>query len=222
MDISSKPDLTTLEPAFTSLLPPKSLLNGTDKSLSMPKMMDTINKIETIDNANAVVNKENSQSKPIQIPGHSFGHLRGSPTRSNDSAPKSLTDSFVFVDLNPPFATDDQSDLNSFFHGPSPSFNNGFDVMKDVNELTNQLAVLEANVEQIDDFVDTICASENEDDDDICDHLAAVTAGCSFSSQINQTNKQKNSLFGGDNNLVRDRCRTVSDEQINVNHIQSI
>lgn len=115
----------------------------------------------------------NAQSEPIQVP---MGNARIKSNQQDQnnarlsltpgSTPKSLTDSYVFVDLNPPFASDEQNDINSFFHGPSPSFTNGLSSLKDVEELTSQLATIEANASQIDDFVDNICASEDEEDDE--------------------------------------------------------
>lgn len=110
----------------------------------------------------------NAQSAPIQVPcsSHRSKHQELYPNLSSGSTPKSLTDSYVFVDLNPPFASEEQNDINSFFHGPSPAFNNGFDSLKDVDELTNQLAVIEANASQIDDFVDNICVSEDEEEEE--------------------------------------------------------
>lgn len=108
------------------------------------------------------------QSEPIQVP------KRMNKPRSIDlyqnlsagSTPKSLTDSFVFVDLNPPFASEEQNDINSFFHGPAPAFTNGFDALKDVDELTSQLAVIEANASQLDEFVDNICLSDDDEEED--------------------------------------------------------
>lgn len=109
----------------------------------------------------------NSPSKPIQVPSRprNSTHAELYQNLSPSSTPKSLTDSFVFVDLNPPFASEEQNDINSFFHGPSPAFINGFDHLKDVDELTHQLAVIEANASQLDEFVDNICVSEDEEEE---------------------------------------------------------
>lgn len=118
------------------------------------------------------------RSASIQVPkantNYGFGRASKAAQHFNNnnnqpspgSTPKSLSDSYVFVDVNPPFASEEQNDINSFFHGPSPSFSNGFDSLKDVDELTNQLANIEANASQIDDFVDNICVSEDEEDED--------------------------------------------------------
>lgn len=107
------------------------------------------------------------QSEPIQVPSGSHRSKHGDILQNltPGSTPKSLTDSFVFVDLNPPFASEEQNDINSFFHGPSPTFYSGFDTLKDVDELTSQLAVIEANASQLDEFVDNICMSEDEEEE---------------------------------------------------------
>lgn len=107
------------------------------------------------------------QSEPIQVPSGSHRSKHGDLLQnlSPGSTPKSLTDSFVFVDLNPPFASEEQNDINSFFHGPSPTFYSGFDTLKDVDELTSQLAVIEANASLLDEFVDNICMSEDEEEE---------------------------------------------------------
>lgn len=109
-----------------------------------------------------------AQSEPIQVPKriNKPKNLDLYQNLSAGSTPKSLTDSFVFVDLNPPFASEEQNDINSFFHGPAPAFTNGFDALKDVDELTSQLAVIEANASQLDEFVDNICLSEDDEEED--------------------------------------------------------
>lgn len=108
----------------------------------------------------------NVQSEPIQVPTpYRSKHGDLYQNLSSGSTPKSLSDSFVFVDLNPPFASEEQNDFNSFFHGPSPAFSSGFDTLKDVDELASQLAVIEANASLLDEFVDNICMSENEEED---------------------------------------------------------
>lgn len=72
-------------------------------------------------------------------------------------------ESFVFVELNAPFASDDR-EISSFFNGPSPTFNNSYDeTSSDINELTEQLAELESNAPQIDSFVESICITENDE-----------------------------------------------------------
>lgn len=102
------------------------------------------------------------KSEPIQVPRKSnqLNNLISTPS----STPKSLSDSYVFVDLNPPFASDEQNDLNSFFHGPTPTFTSSLGSSKDVEDLTCQLATIEANASQIDEFVDNICVSEDDEE----------------------------------------------------------
>lgn len=117
-------------------------------------------------NANRSNTSANAQSEPIQVPGsRRRNQADHHSSLTPGSTPKSLTDSYVFVDLNPPFASDEQNDINSFFHGPSPSFSNGSSNLKDIEELTSQLATFEANASQIDDFVDNMCASEDDEEE---------------------------------------------------------
>lgn len=109
-----------------------------------------------------------SKTEPIQVPLGRTTRVKQSDVYQNlssGSTPKSLIDSFVFVDLNPPFASEEQNDINSFFHGPAPAFSNGSESLKDVEELTSQLAKIEANASQIDDFVNNICVSEDEENE---------------------------------------------------------
>lgn len=74
----------------------------------------------------------------------------------------SSLDSFVFVDLKPPFAPDDQSELGSFFNGPSPSFGD-CSLAEEMEDLAGQLALMESNAQQWDQFVDSInLKSEDE------------------------------------------------------------
>ena len=154
-----------IESAFDSLLKRNS--NGdSDMSHSIAEAATT-----TLAGAKHLNGFERSAN--IQVPkANSRNRSRGGPKsqqlctdHSSGSTPKSLSDSYVFVDINPPFASGEQNDINSFFHGPSPSFSGGFDGLKDVDELTNQLATIEANASQIDDFVDNICASEGEEEE---------------------------------------------------------
>lgn len=158
------PNLVIVESAFDGLLQinkshQEDLLN-TDANLNgRPQKVSN-------QDSNQQQISTHAQSEPIQVPigSQRFKNVELGQNLSSDSTPKSLTDSFVFVDLNPPFASEEQNDLNSFFHGPSPAFSNGFDSLKDVDELTNQLAVIEANASQLDEFVDNICASEEEEE----------------------------------------------------------
>jgi hypothetical protein len=75
----------------------------------------------------------------------------------------SSLDSFVFVDLKPPFAPDDQSELGSFFNGPSPSFGE-CSLAEEMEDLTAQLALMESNAQQWDQFVDSINLKSEEDE----------------------------------------------------------
>lgn len=74
----------------------------------------------------------------------------------------SSADSFVFVELNPPFASDQQQELGSFFNGPSPNFK--ADLPENISEISNQLALLESNFNQWDDFVESVCSLKNEEE----------------------------------------------------------
>lgn len=69
---------------------------------------------------------------------------------------------FVFVDLKAPFASQDQSELGSFFNGPSPAFSNSGDLTEELGDITSQLAMLESNIVQWDSFVDSICCQPEE------------------------------------------------------------
>lgn len=163
---SQDPNLVIVESAFDGLLQFNRSENGDDDLLNLTAI--SVNRPQKMINQepNQQPRSTNSQSEPIQVPTSSerSKHVEIGPNLSTGSTPKSLTDSFVFVDLNPPFASEEQNDLNSFFHGPSPAFSNGFDSLKDVEELTNQLADIEANASQLDEFVDNICVSEDEED----------------------------------------------------------
>lgn len=162
------PNFGIIESAFEGLLKNKD--EQRDDNL-VGIALDTIGECPSKKTTNCKGNNRstNAQSEPIQVPTgpHRAKHQELCRNLSSGSTPKSLTDSYVFVDLNPPFASEEQNDINSFFHGPSPAFSNGFDSLKDVEELTNQLAVIEANASQIDDFVDNICASEDEEEEGV-------------------------------------------------------
>lgn len=109
-----------------------------------------------------------NQSEPIQVPSTTKMTNKKRelyPNLSCNSTPKSI-DSFVLIEINPPFASEEQNGINSFFNGPSPTFNHGFDSLKDIDELTNQFADIEANASQLDEFVDNICISEEEEEEE--------------------------------------------------------
>jgi len=154
-------DLEIVEMAFEGLLQVTDYSSDSDKANCGTNEKDNNeNKVPL----NGHDKSPSEQSEPIQVPIRA-NNVEYCHNGSSSSTPKSLTDSFVFVDLNPPFASEEQNDLNSFFHGPSPVFGNGFDNLKDVDEVTNQLAVIEANAHQLDEFVDNICISEDEEED---------------------------------------------------------
>jgi len=158
-----------LESAFEGLLNHKATERNQDK-ITAPVGVETTSSSTRHGNGS-------ERSANIQVPAPrniSPRGRRGSKSQPNSgnnqasagSTPKSLSDSFVFVDINPPFASEEQNDINSFFHGPSPSFSNGFDSLKDVDEVTNQLATIEASAKQIDVFVDNICSYEDEEEEE--------------------------------------------------------
>ena len=100
------------------------------------------------------------KSEPIVIP------TKGPTEQSITSSPicSSSGDSFVFVELKAPFATED-NELGSFFNGPMPSFTgSGGDSIGDLSDLTTTLAEFENNAQQWDSFVESICLTENEDE----------------------------------------------------------
>lgn len=166
------PNLVIIDTAFDVLLQVKESESSEDITSNNNNNLNgtvKLNKPTCKIMSNGHGRSTNTPSEPIEVP--QAGPFRSKPIEfcqnlSAGSTPKSLTDSFVFVDLNPPFASEEQNDINSFFHGPSPAFSNGFDNLKDVDELTNQLAVIEANASQIDEFIDNICVSEDEDEQD--------------------------------------------------------
>lgn len=101
-----------------------------------------------------------SQSPAIAAPSScnkGFSHLSCSPGCSS-------LDSFVFVDLKPPFAPDDQNELGSFFNGPSPSFGE-CSLAEEMEDLTDQLALMESNAQQWDQFVDSINLKSDDENE---------------------------------------------------------
>lgn len=103
---------------------------------------------------------KNTKSTPITIP------IKASP-KSKSKSPQiysTSNESFVFVELNAPFASDDR-EFDSFFHGPCPTFitNNDDDVSNDIDELSLQLAELESNASQFDSFVESIITEDKEE-----------------------------------------------------------
>ncbi|KAH7642993.1 autophagy-related protein 13-like protein [Dermatophagoides farinae] len=112
--------------------------------------------------------KSSPSSNPIKIPSTKMMKSQSQSIKSPTSQQiySTSNDSFVFVELNAPFASE-ESLLHSFFHGPSPTFlhrSNDCDSINDMDELSMQLAELESAATQIDSFVESICVSnENED-----------------------------------------------------------
>lgn len=88
------------------------------------------------------------------------------PENKSNSSPQvysTSNESFVFVELNTPFASD-ENPLNSFFCGPAPTFlNNQESSTDDIFELSQQLAELEYHASQIDSFVESVCIEESEE-----------------------------------------------------------
>lgn len=160
---TSDPDLTLIDSAFEGLLK-----IGDERKVGEQSFFDKsptqTEKLLPADNGKDKIKK----SEPLQVPnGHNpFRQKEALHNTSSESTPRSLSDSFVFVELNPPFASEEQNEINSFFNGPSPTFNNGFENLKDVDDITNQLAVIEADASQIDEFVDNICVTQDEERDE--------------------------------------------------------
>ena len=105
--------------------------------------------------------KTSEKSEPIIIP------KKDPKEQSITSSPiySSSGDSFVFVELKAPFASEDSHELGSFFNGPSPTFtNSGGDSTGSLSDLTITLAELESNAQQFDSFVESICLTQNEED----------------------------------------------------------
>lgn len=161
-----------LRPAFATPTNPNEINKLQDPNLELVETafegLLKINHPEDDHSVKKNCRSSNAQSDPIQVPNMvtiSNKKRELYPNLSCNSTPKS-TDSFVFVDINPPFASEEQNGINSFFNGPSPTFSQGLDSLKDVDELTSQFADIEANASQLDEFVDNICISEDEEDEE--------------------------------------------------------
>lgn len=152
------PNLAFIETAFENLL---SIDNQNSESYSSNQKTGYSNKSTQNGNTKTL----NNATDPILVPQNrmkdaQYDRISG---LEPNSTPKSL-DSFVFVDLNVPFASEDKGHLSSFFHGPSPVFNNNScDMLKSVDQLTNHLADIESDASQLDEFVDNVCAEKEED-----------------------------------------------------------
>ena len=166
------------------------LNNNNDHQLQNPHL--DINLIDLLpeanllflDETNFVHQQENSNQRPINNKLNRLNESKSSPSSNPIKIPSSKiksqsiksptsqqiystsNESFVFVELNAPFASE-ESLLQSFFNGPSPTFiqqSNDSDSMNDMDELSIQLAELESAATQIDSFVESICVTnENED-----------------------------------------------------------
>lgn len=146
--------------------------------------------------ANGGGSNNSRTSAPISIPPSNGRGLFSSPPKSSAAAGATLfskspqtqgvystsNDSFVFVELNAPFASDDR-EFGSFFHGPSPTFVSNPSLNEEsvhsgggvsggaddggssemINELSQQLAELESNAPQFDSFVESICITESQE-----------------------------------------------------------
>lgn len=167
IETSKDPTFDLIEPMFDSLLIIKNDNSNSDENQNHSSLSKSNGTVKS-DTVSAGIG-----SQPIEAKANPLRKLTGSEPENNHnnqlpngSTPRSLTDSFVFVELNPPFASDEQNDINSFFHGPAPVFKHGYDCLKDAQEITNQLADIEADALQIDQFVDNICMSEFEDEEE--------------------------------------------------------
>lgn len=154
---SGDPNFELIEPAFEKLLNMSIVENNNSTSRHEDK------------NGNSQAYKS-KQSQPIQVPTsqkvlHRSKLHDNSNKASCESTPKSLLDSYVFLELNPPFASDEQNDFNAFFQGPAPNFVQGYDCLKDAEDLKSQFAKIEADALQIDEFVDNVCVLEDEEND---------------------------------------------------------
>ena len=99
------------------------------------------------------------KSNPIIIPSKNNKESPSSPQYSSSG------DSFVFVELKAPFASDEQHELGSFFNGPSPTFTGSCtDSNCDISDITVQLAEMESNAQQWDSFVESICCDGEKEE----------------------------------------------------------
>lgn len=115
-------------------------------------------------NTSGCLNRTPVRSKPIAIPQLAATKTPDNSLRSSPQVYSTSSDSYVFVELNAPFATDER-ELNSFFHGPSPTFmNNSSESGQDLNDVSQQLAELELSVPQIDSFVESVCLTKSQEE----------------------------------------------------------
>ncbi|XP_054159265.1 autophagy-related protein 13 homolog [Oppia nitens] len=112
---------------------------------SSPKKMSSIDKLSP------------KKSEPIVIP------KRLIDTSVNTCSPNycSSGDSFVFVDFKPPFAPKDDETLPpSILLEPPPQITTSIDSLAD---LSLQLAEIESNVQDFDNFIQSVCSTDNDD-----------------------------------------------------------
>ncbi|XP_075590252.1 autophagy-related 13 [Dermatophagoides farinae] len=157
---------------------PFSSLLSMSKEIEMKNLTCDDEQQSTTNIMTTTTPKSSPSSNPIKIPSTKMMKSQSQSIKSPTSQQiySTSNDSFVFVELNAPFASE-ESLLHSFFHGPSPTFlhrsndcdsindmDEDCDSINDMDELSMQLAELESAATQIDSFVESICVSnENED-----------------------------------------------------------
>ena len=133
---------------FSLLLAPKEDTNDLFSAASK----NSLNKHENI------LKAKTPASKPITIPTKCDSPKTGKSPQIYSTS----NDSFVFVEINTPFANEEH-EIGSFFNGPSPTFVNSEEDINDIQELANQLAEFDSNISQIDSFVESICLNETDE-----------------------------------------------------------
>uniref|UniRef100_T1IPJ1 Autophagy-related protein 13 n=1 Tax=Strigamia maritima TaxID=126957 RepID=T1IPJ1_STRMM len=134
--------------AFTSLLDNNALHN---KNMQQKKLANNNNTTNGLDHSDMDTCSETG-SHESQI--------------STASIASAITDDFVMVELKTPFATPDpNNDLSNFYRecqiAPQlDSFRNSPTLADQVNDLSNQLATFEMNMQDFDQLVDSLCNSE--------------------------------------------------------------
>lgn len=111
--------------------------------------------------------KSDQRSSPIQIPNAKQNPAIDQITGASPHYGSSGDSSFVFVEpFKPPFAqpSDPDDELNSFFSGPSPSFLRYDSGPASLVEISTQLAEWETKMYQIDEFVNSICSTRDEEE----------------------------------------------------------
>lgn len=141
------------------MLPETSLLTLIENKEEVKNLLNDVNSSKGNLLDDPVRNSsEKTVSKPISIPNDKKSARIPSPSDS------SSLDSFVFVENRPLFTSENDTDVGSFFNGPTPSFNYSTDVFDELNEISDQLAAIESNAQQWDSFVDSVCSPDSEED----------------------------------------------------------